>query len=98
VSQSQAADTADTIADDYLAQTAHYHWAGLAQAIREKHSDSRVTGETVARAESEGVVYEISESFYWANEPEGDIVHALRVHTLGSANVGHRQRLISRES
>ena len=90
--------TAETLADEYLGQTAHYHWAGLAQAIREKHSDSRVTGETVARAESEGVVYEISESFYWAEEPEGDIVHALHVRALGIADAAHRQRLISRES
>ena len=89
--------TADTLANEYLEQTEHYHWAGLAQAIRESHSDSRVNGETVARAESDGVVYEISESFYWADEPEGDIVHALHVHALGIAEVAHRQRLISRE-
>ena len=89
--------TAETLADEYLGQTEHYHWAGLAQAIREKHSDSRVTGETVARAESEGIEYEISELFYWSNEPEGDIVHALHVHALGIADIAHRQRLISRE-
>ena len=36
--------SAEKLADEYLGQTEHYHWAGLAQAIREDHSDSRFTG------------------------------------------------------
>jgi len=86
----------ERIADEHLDRTAYYHWAGLAQAIREQHADSRSTGEVVARVEIDETQYEISESFFWADRPDGDIVHALHVHHLGGSGAAHRQRLIRR--
>jgi hypothetical protein len=66
----------------------------LAQAIREQHSDSRSTGEVMARIDIDGTEYEISESFCWADLPDGDIVHALQVHSLSDGGAAHRRRLI----
>jgi len=86
----------ERLADEHLDRTAYYHWAGLAQAIRERHADSRSTGEVVARVDRDGTQYEISESFFWADRPDGDIVHALHVHPVGGRAAAHRQRLIRR--
>jgi hypothetical protein len=87
----------ERIADEHLDQTAYYHWVGLAQAIREQHSDGRLTGEVTAWVESHGLEFEISESFYWASQPEGDIIHALHVQETGGTIAADRERLISRE-
>jgi hypothetical protein len=82
------------VADEHLTHTAYYNWAGLAQAIREQHSDGRLTGEVMVRIEIDGAEYEISESFSWADLPDGDIVHALLVQALADGAAASRRRLI----
>lgn len=82
----------EELADEHLALMGGSDWLSAAQAIRARHP--RPAGETYG-FEEDGRYYELSDSYSWVAEPDGDILQVIEAFDADLNSVS-RTRVIAR--
>jgi hypothetical protein len=76
-------EPADALADHWLGLMSDIGWEQAAVSIRKRHP--RACGESTQITE-QGIPFDVSDSWTWANEPEGDIILIVEVYACDGSN------------
>jgi hypothetical protein len=82
----------EQLADEHLQTMGFLDWDQCARDIRDRHP--RPAGETFGFEEEE-VYFELSDSYAWAGDPDGDIIQTIKAWDI-AGNSAKRVRRIAK--